>query len=274
MNARFTSVPHQPVQGQRHEVFRRAVPAEEPHGILPDAFLDGPHRARGEGDRRLPGEIAVEVLPLPRRLVHVMARVRLVCGHVPEGGPRPTQVDVQLDGALVIPRVLADAGDRSSVRGDEPDPLRLWEFEEPSGIAPGESQVSLHRRQNGVRGHAMFPFPGLDRRPESVVPAHVQDPSDLAAQGVQLRFGGRPRWEIVEVAHLSRQPTGMTPEVWRAPGVLVGSVRWSNGRAPRANDPPERVSYSFWRSLCRGNVGLNGFGTQRLERETTPEENK
>jgi len=54
----------------------------------------------------------------------------------------------------------------------------------------------------------MFPFPGLDRRSEPVLPAHVQDPSDLAAQGLQLRFGGRPGWEIVEVAHLSRQRRG------------------------------------------------------------------
>src|SRR3989475_8594266 len=47
-----------------------------------------------------------------------------------------------------------------------------------------------------------------DRSPSSrptCLPAHVQDPSDLAAQGLQLRFGGRPGWEIVEVAHLSRQ---------------------------------------------------------------------
>jgi len=56
----------------------------------------------------------------------------------------------------------------------------------------------------------MFPFPGLHCRSESVLPSHMQDPSDLAAQGIQLRFRGRPRWEIVEVAHLSRQRRGRT----------------------------------------------------------------
>src|SRR5438034_11525984 len=56
----------------------------------------------------------------------------------------------------------------------------------------------------------MFPFPGLHCRSESILPSHMQDPSDLAAQGIQLRFRGRPRWEIIEVAHLSRQRRGRT----------------------------------------------------------------
>src|SRR2546425_11571342 len=56
----------------------------------------------------------------------------------------------------------------------------------------------------------MFPFPGLHCRSESVLPSHMQDPSDLAAQGIQLRFRGRPRWETVEVAPLSRQRRGRT----------------------------------------------------------------
>src|SRR5437870_12185634 len=56
----------------------------------------------------------------------------------------------------------------------------------------------------------MFPFPGLHCRSESVLPSHMQDPSDIAAQGIQLRFRGRPWWEIVEVAHLSRQRRGRT----------------------------------------------------------------
>src|SRR2546425_4603508 len=59
----------------------------------------------------------------------------------------------------------------------------------------------------------MFPFPGLHCRSESVLPFHMQDPSDLAAQGVQLRFRGLPRWEIVEVAHLSRQRRGRTADL-------------------------------------------------------------
>src|SRR3989441_10096674 len=51
----------------------------------------------------------------------------------------------------------------------------------------------------------MFPFPGPDRRSEPVLPAAVQDPSALAAQGLHPGWGGRPGGEIVEVAHLSRQ---------------------------------------------------------------------
>src|SRR3989454_12611209 len=59
----------------------------------------------------------------------------------------------------------------------------------------------------------MFPFPGLHCRSESVLPSHMQDPSDIAAQGIQLRFRGRPWWEIIEVAHLSRQRRGRTPNL-------------------------------------------------------------
>src|SRR2546422_11664785 len=59
----------------------------------------------------------------------------------------------------------------------------------------------------------MFPFPGLHCRSESVLPFHMQDPSDIAAHGIQLRFRGRPRWEIVEVAHLTRQPMGRTAKL-------------------------------------------------------------
>jgi len=51
----------------------------------------------------------------------------------------------------------------------------------------------------------MLPFPSLDRGSESVLPPHTQDASDLAAKGIQLRFGGRPGRQIVEVADLSRQ---------------------------------------------------------------------
>ena len=93
---------------------------------------------------------------------------------------------------------------------DETDPLRLREFEEPPGIPPSEAEISFHRRQDRVRRDPVLPLPGLDRRSESVVPAHLQHASDLAAQGVQLRFRGRPRWEIVEVPHLSRQRRGRT----------------------------------------------------------------
>ena len=90
----------------------------------------------------------------------------------------------------------------------------------------------------------MFPFPGLDRRPESVVPAHVQDPSDLAAQGVQLRFGGRPRWEIVEVAHLSRQRRGRTanlPDECTQGGQVVREPVPSKAAGHFAREAPQAV---------------------------------
>src|SRR6266571_5089712 len=51
----------------------------------------------------------------------------------------------------------------------------------------------------------MLPFPGLDRRSEPVLPPDAQDASDLATKRIQLRFGGRPRRQIVEVADLSWQ---------------------------------------------------------------------
>src|SRR3989442_14897278 len=88
----------------------------------------------------------------------------------------------------------------------------------------------------------MFPSPGLDRRSESVLPAHVQDPSDLAAQGLQLRFGGRPGWEIVEVAHLSRQqrgrPANLPDERTEGGQVILEPVP---SKAPRlfASDAPQ-----------------------------------
>ena len=147
----------------------------------------------------------MEVLPLSRRLVHMMARVCLVGGHVAERRPGPGQIDIQLHRALIIARILADAGDRSSARPDEPNALGLREFEEPSRIAPSESEVSLHGRQDGVARHPMLLFPVLDRRSESVLPPDVQESSDLPAQGIQLLLARGPRRKIVEVPDLSGQ---------------------------------------------------------------------
>src|SRR5437899_858900 len=85
LTSRFLSMDHErqvhlgapakPIQGKGHAVLRRAVPPEEPQAVLADAFLHGPHRARRKGDRRLPREIAMEVFPFPRRLMHMVSRI-------------------------------------------------------------------------------------------------------------------------------------------------------------------------------------------------------
>jgi len=51
----------------------------------------------------------------------------------------------------------------------------------------------------------MLLFPALDRRPQSVVPRDVQEPSDLPPQGIQLLLARGPRRKIVEVPDLSGQ---------------------------------------------------------------------
>jgi len=51
----------------------------------------------------------------------------------------------------------------------------------------------------------MVLFPALDRRPQSVVPRDVQEPSDLPPQGIQLLLARGPRRKIVEVPDLSGQ---------------------------------------------------------------------
>src|SRR5207249_6404535 len=122
----------------------------------------------------------------------------------------PSQVGIQPHRALITPRILADAGDRSSPRPDEPDALGLREFEELPRIAPSESEVSFHGRQDGVARHPMLLFPVLDRRSESVLPPDVQESSDLPSQGIQLLLARGPRRKVVADPHLPEQWEGRT----------------------------------------------------------------